>query len=278
MPLRYLLILGAIASASFAEAEELTVVSYNMKHGRGVDGVVDLSRQAALLASLDADIIALQEVDLANRRTGFEDQTARLAEMISEGTGARWRHLDAPAIAYEGGFYGNGVLFNDDLLDVVDHWILALPGSRRGDGARSAGITWFRFEDDRKILFATTHLTQKNKVKKDGSTFQIDSIEKIDAAMEIGLPSIIAGDFNASVHADDARNIDTMMTLDSMGWRVDSPVDGSTTSTDGPIVVDHIVSRNTDGWEVVDSYIATFEPAAMASDHFPVVVTYRLPD
>ena len=38
----------------------MRVATYNIKHGRGMDGAIDLERTAATLATLDADLIALQ--------------------------------------------------------------------------------------------------------------------------------------------------------------------------------------------------------------------------
>ena len=51
---RYLTTLGFIAIASSVQAEEVTVASYNIKHGQGMDGSIDLSRQADVLVALDA--------------------------------------------------------------------------------------------------------------------------------------------------------------------------------------------------------------------------------
>ncbi len=92
------------------------------------------------------------------------------------------------------------------------------------------------------------------------------------------LPSIIAGDFNASANEEDAVNFDTMAALDSLGWRVDSPMDGRSMSDGEPIVIDYIVSKNAETWEVVDDDIFNEEGAIEASDHLPVSVTYRLAD
>ena len=41
----------------------LRVLTYNIHHGEGTDGIFDLSRQADIVKSVDADLVALQEVD-----------------------------------------------------------------------------------------------------------------------------------------------------------------------------------------------------------------------
>ncbi len=275
---RYLTTLGFIAIASSVQAEEVTVASYNIKHGQGMDGSIDLSRQADVLVALDADLIALQEVDFVTQRSGRVNQAARLAELMSEKTGSDWRHIEAPAIEFEGGSYGNGLLFDDGSMDLIDHRIVSLPGSPEGDGARSAALVHLGFGDGKELLIAATHLTHLNSATEENNTLQIASLEALDQAMTGDLPSIIAGDFNASANEEDAVNFDTMAALDGLGWHVDSPMDGRSMSDGEPIVIDYIVSKNAETWEVVDADIFNEEGAIEASDHLPVSVTYRLAD
>jgi hypothetical protein len=49
--------------ADHASTATWRVASYNIHHGRGMDDRVDLERIAAVLRQLNADVIALQEVD-----------------------------------------------------------------------------------------------------------------------------------------------------------------------------------------------------------------------
>jgi endonuclease/exonuclease/phosphatase family metal-dependent hydrolase len=58
-------------------------VTWNIRHGRGSDHRQDLGRVARGLASLDADLIGLQEVDRRwGERSGWADQPAELAEAL----------------------------------------------------------------------------------------------------------------------------------------------------------------------------------------------------
>lgn len=63
----------------------LRVVSYNIHHGTDVYGNPSLERIAEVLASLDADIIALQEVDMNHPRSGRKNQAAELARRLDMG-------------------------------------------------------------------------------------------------------------------------------------------------------------------------------------------------
>ncbi|OBG88894.1 endonuclease [Mycobacterium sp. E802] len=62
----------------------MRLATFNILHGRSVhDGDVDLSRLADAVAELDADILALQEVDYDQPRSGKADLTAVAAEAMN---------------------------------------------------------------------------------------------------------------------------------------------------------------------------------------------------
>ena len=60
---------------------ELTVATFNIHHGEGTDGRLDLERTAAAIAATGAGLIALQELDRGFARSGGVDQPAELAEL-----------------------------------------------------------------------------------------------------------------------------------------------------------------------------------------------------
>lgn len=60
----------------------MKVVTFNILHGRTVGDGVDLDRFAECVADLDADILALQEVDSIQARSGLADLTALAAEAM----------------------------------------------------------------------------------------------------------------------------------------------------------------------------------------------------
>jgi endonuclease/exonuclease/phosphatase family metal-dependent hydrolase len=75
----------------------ITVASYNIHKGLGLDRQTDLGRTAAVLGELDADVIALQEV--------FEPQAEELAKRLS-----REVHMGVAMEWPEIGPYGNALL------------------------------------------------------------------------------------------------------------------------------------------------------------------------
>jgi len=60
----------------------MKLVTFNILHGRTVGDGVDLDRFADCIADLDADILALQEVDSVQQRSGLADLTALAAEAM----------------------------------------------------------------------------------------------------------------------------------------------------------------------------------------------------
>jgi endonuclease/exonuclease/phosphatase family metal-dependent hydrolase len=86
----------------------LRFVTFNVQHGRRPDGVVDVTALTAACMRLEADVLALQEVDVGMRRSGRVDQVAAVAEA----TGMRC--VFGPASPQ----YGNALLVRGDIDDV----------------------------------------------------------------------------------------------------------------------------------------------------------------
>lgn len=74
----------AAANRSEMTIDTFRLASYNLLHGRDLrrDGTVDLAAAAAAIAALDADVIALQEVDRHQERSGGLDQVDALATRL----------------------------------------------------------------------------------------------------------------------------------------------------------------------------------------------------
>lgn len=83
------LVVGSVADHG-ADAP-IRAVTFNVRHGLGLDGRQDLERTARALRGLAADIAGLQEVDEGAERSGGIDQAAWLAGAL----GARF--VSAPA-------------------------------------------------------------------------------------------------------------------------------------------------------------------------------------
>ena len=121
----------------------MRLATFNILHGRGPsDGLVDLDRLAAAVRSLDADILALQEVDRDQPRSHLADLTAVAAEAMGAVThrfaaalagtpGATW------IAASERGRPGHGVLRGRAAL-ALPRAVLAGPAPAPDPGALPA--------------------------------------------------------------------------------------------------------------------------------------------
>ena len=89
----------------------LRVLSYNMHHGEGVDGRLDLPRIARVITRARPDVVALQEVDRETLRSQHVDQAAELARAT------RMHVVFGANIDLQGGQYGNAVLSRWPLSD-----------------------------------------------------------------------------------------------------------------------------------------------------------------
>ena len=58
--------------------DTITVLSYNIHHGEGLDGKLDLQRIADVVKRENPDVVAFQEVDVNVKRSGRIDEATQL--------------------------------------------------------------------------------------------------------------------------------------------------------------------------------------------------------
>lgn len=131
----------------------LRIASYNLLHGMHLAkrGAIDLPAVAAILSQIDADVVALQEVDRDQARSGHADQTAELARLLGmHGVfcpalrGSPDRSWTPAGTGTDGPAYGVGLLSR---LPVSDVRRVALPGGgagRRGPNSSLRNPGWDR--------------------------------------------------------------------------------------------------------------------------------------
>jgi len=120
------LLLAACATTHMA-ADQLRVVTWNIHHGRGLDGRVDVARIAAELRALAPDLVLLQEVDVGVRRSGGVDLAGALAAELAMHAAFEQN------ISFQGGSYGNAVLSRWPVLEQHNlHYRMLRAGEQRG--------------------------------------------------------------------------------------------------------------------------------------------------
>jgi len=234
----------------------LRVLTYNIHHGEGLDGKLDLERIARVIESVAPDVVALQEVDRNTSRSGSVDQPKELGRL----TGLE--SLFEGNIKLDGGEYGNAVLTR---LPVKRHRNHPLPRFDDGEqrGLLEVEILWPSETDT--LRFLATHLDHR---KPDGERLaSARVIETLLHARPDG-PTVLAGDLNAQPDSSVLEHFRTTWTSAAAG---EGPF---TFPADAPTrLIDYVLYNPADRWKVIEHRVLD-EPAA--SDHRPVLVVLEL--
>lgn len=181
-------------SLSFASAQSLKVLSYNIHHGADKEEVNTLQEMGEFIKRSNADLVGLQEVDSICTRSGKVDQMKALAEI----TGMYYvfqRHFE-----YDGGAYGLGILSRFPITSQQNDQITSMKkGEKKSLALLSALIS---LPEGREVKFATVHFAL------DQSTRLIQASETL-GFLKSELPVILTGDFNAEPKTDEMELLST---------------------------------------------------------------------
>jgi endonuclease/exonuclease/phosphatase family metal-dependent hydrolase len=235
------------------------VLTYNIRHGEGLDRVYDLARLADIMKGAAPDLIALQEVDDGTQRSGGTNQIEVLAEMLGmHGEFGR-------AIDFQGGGYGVAILSRWP-LHYADNQ--PLPSSPPYYEPRTALTVFTRVgEHGPLVQLTTTHL--------DDARDSPDRVEQVKRLNDLlvsgdGRPSILAGDFNAR------GDTDLLAILGAHWTNITTSIipDGFGGGNRRGLRSDYIFFRPASRWRVVDWQVIDAPP--QASDHRPVLAVLEL--
>ncbi len=259
--------LGAWCAAvlpTTANAEEpatLRVLCYNIHHGKGMDGRIDLPRIAEVIRKQRPDLVALQEVDVGVERSGRVHQLRRLGELT--GMASRF----GPTQDHQGGLCGNGVLSRLPILDVVIHPLPYTPWSREHPTyPRGLIAITVKGPNGKPLRFISTHF--QHNVAEDRLA-QARRINELFAAEGDDLPGILAGDLNALPDSEPMTELHRLWTN-----TMNTPAAPSAPSPEPHSRIDYILYRPAGSMkrlscEVIDE--------TKASDHLPVLSVFELP-
>jgi len=259
-------ILAAMTLATSLHAQEsaakptLRILCYNIHYGQGNDGVYDLERLAEVIKAVKPDLVALQEVDVMVRRSGKVHQASKLGELCGLKT------FYGPTQHFEGGLYGNAVLTNLPVLDVLIH---PLPYTEATPELttypRAAIAVTVTGPDGKPLRFISTHF--QHNVESDRVN-QAHAINELFAADGDEIPTILAGDMNAT---PDAEPVKVLLTK----WQnaIDEAAAPTVPSQNPTSRIDYIFYRSGTHFRVEETRVID-EP--MASDHRPVFAVLTL--
>jgi endonuclease/exonuclease/phosphatase family metal-dependent hydrolase len=239
----------------------IRVMSFNIHHGRGVDGRLDLTRVAAEARDSGADIVGLQEVDRHwSERSDLADQAAELARALHMHVvyGANL-DLDPRNPGEPRRQYGNAIL-SDAPIREWRNTLLPRSGSSEQRGLLEALVTMRGIP----VRVFTTHLQHTSQQER---LAQVAAIRKrISTARE---PVILTGDLNAG---PDTPEIDAITQDLVDAWAEAGVGPGYTYSTENPHArIDYVLHSN----NVTTCSAAVLSTAG--SDHLPVTADLALP-
>ncbi len=165
---------------------QFRIATYNIHKGRGLDGRIRIERIAKVLAEIDADIVALQEVVSHEGRSIQDHQAAYLAEQFG------YFHAVGETRKHRGAVYGN-VTLSRWKFELIRHVDLSVP--RREE--RGVLRTDIRIGSHLVHVF-NVHLGTAHRERKTQAIRLID--EDLLRAIDISGPRIVLGDFNEWTH------------------------------------------------------------------------------
>lgn len=234
------------------------VLTYNIHHGEGEDGRLDLARIAALMRAERADLVAVQEVDRRVRRSGGHDQPRELERL----TGLR--SVFGPNLRrFQGGDYGNVVLTRAAPGRTTNHR-LPNPEQKEPRGLLDVALTLRHPDGAREeVRFLATHFGF--------GPAQLPSVAAVGEVVRAApdRPMVLAGDLNAE---PDSAVLDA---LRAQGWVV---AGGPSVLPTHPAPrprrqIDYVLYRPASRWRVVEARVTG---NGVDSDHRPLIAELEL--
>ena len=240
-----LFIFAALFTFSAQAQNTLKLMSYNIKNANGMDNVCNFQRIANVINNASPDVVAIQEVDSMTNRSGQKYVLGEIADRT------QMHGYFAPAIDYDGGKYGIGLLTKQVPLRLQT---LPLPGREE---ARTLILAEFT-----DYIYCCTHmsLTEEDRTK---------SLELVKAFTSSSTkPLFLAGDMNAEPESGFIKELQKDFQI------LSNPKQHTFPAPDPKETIDYIATlkQNAKGFAVISAKVIN-EP--MASDHRPILVELR---
>jgi endonuclease/exonuclease/phosphatase family metal-dependent hydrolase len=223
----------------------LKILSYNVRNCKGLDNITDFQRTADIIKRVEADCVAIQELDSATKRL---NNTVALNELANRtNMYATYRG----SINYQGGKYGIGILTREKPLNSE---AIPLPGKEE---PRSLLIV-----EMKDYVICCTHLSLTAKDRE----ASVDIIA--NKLRNYSKPLFLAGDLNALFNSTEIRNLQNYFTILSEPSKPTFPADHPNRC------IDYILLKKNNERQVK---VITSEVVndSVTSDHRPIWVKVR---
>jgi endonuclease/exonuclease/phosphatase family metal-dependent hydrolase len=236
--------------------QEIRVLSYNIHHANPPSrpDYIDLEAIAKVIQESNAELVALQEVDVNTTRSGKgSDQAEELGKLTG------MEVFFSKGIDYQGGEYGTAILSKYPILETRRYELPNLEGVNAEPRTLATATVDLHGE---KIILANTHLDYTNSENNQNQVKRILEIFK-----EETIPVILAGDFNAVPESASIKLLDEQFTRScTHGCPNTSPADN-------PVrIIDYIMASSDSNLEIIEHKVID---EGYASDHLPAYAVYR---
>ncbi|MEW6017464.1 MAG: endonuclease/exonuclease/phosphatase family protein [Pseudomonadota bacterium] len=239
------------------------IVTYNVHRCVGADRRLDVGRTADVIAALNPDIVALQELDVGRMRTNGVDQAHEIAQRLEMAF-----HFH-PAMKVEEELYGDAILTRHPERKVRSG---PLPGYDRVRALEPRGALWVTVEiEGRPLHVFNTHLGLVPREQQNQAAALVGARWLGDPG-RTG-PTILLGDFNVTSASAVYRTLTAG--LQSARRRAERRSPSATFPSVMPVLrIDHIFVSD----EIaVKDVFAPYDPQTRAaSDHLPLVMDFEL--
>ncbi len=249
----------AIGSVHFYSCNQkdsinLKIMSYNIRHGYGLDNVQDLSRSAKIIISVAPDLCGLQEIDNFCLRSDSIGQTDYLAKKTS------MKGIFSKFMDFDKGAYGMSTLSTKTIISTK---FLKLPDAKYEP--RTSIINEVQIAKGYSILFANVHFDWI--LEKEGSANRLNQAKALVKYLNKSeLACVIVGDFNCTPESA------TMQYFYSEGFIfVDKGHDKFSYQGDHQMEIDHLLFRDSREVQFEKKEVLLLQKP-VTSDHRPLIV------
>ncbi len=167
--------------------DALELLTYNIQHGVGTDGKLDLDRVARVIEQSGAEIIGLNEVDFALKRSGFKNQVSYLAKVLN------MNYAFGASVKSITGSYGNAILSKYPIKNVENYILPSLDEDNSETRSLLMAEIEIKNKKQKSYHIMSTHLSLDKKERSE----QIKWIDNF--VSNYTGPYILMGDFNTGV-------------------------------------------------------------------------------
>lgn len=164
----------------------LKVVTFNIAHGKGMDGIINLERQAEFINSYKPDIVFLQEIDMYTKRAKDKNQIREFSKKVY----LPYCSMETN-ITLEDGYYGDGIISRFPIAFSTNYLmpLTDLNHEQRGILCNRIAL------GTAKINLFSVHLS----TYKDERILAVKELTRIINKIDKDEIIIIGGDFNVGV-------------------------------------------------------------------------------